>query len=96
MSNKVTSLIDAVRTIKDGDTLVLGGSGGGVTEAGALIVALRERFLEEGHPRDLTIVHTTGIGDREKTGLNYLALEGLVKREIGGHYGMSPLMTEMV
>lgn len=96
MSNKVTSLIDAVRTIKDGDTLVLGGSGGGVTEAGALIVALRERFLEEGHPRDLTIVHTTGIGDREKTGLNYLALEGLVKREIGGHYGMSPLMTKMV
>ena len=76
MSNKVTSFIDAVRTVKDGGTLVLGGSGGGVTEAGALILVLRKRFLEESHPRNFTIGHTTGIGDREKTGLNYRRFSG--------------------
>lgn len=95
MRSKVVSAAEALALIRDGDTLVVGGSGGGVTEATGLIRALRERFLAEGHPRDLTIVHTTGVGDREQTGLNLIALEGLVRREIGGHYGMAPEMTQM-
>lgn len=95
MSSKVVSVADAVALIRDKDTVVVGGSGGGVAEATGLIRALRERFLSEGHPRELTLVHTTGVGNREDTGLNLIALEGLVRREIGGHYGMAPQMTRL-
>lgn len=94
--DKLKTSYEAVKLIKDADTVVIGGSGGGVTEPSALIIALRDRFLKEEHPRDLTIVHTTGLGDREKSGTGYLAQEGLIKREIGGHYGMAPLMAKMV
>lgn len=96
MNSKVMSVSEAIALIKDKQTVVVGGSGGGVTEPGGLLRALGARFAEEGRPRDLTIVHTTGIGDREETGINHLAQEGLVKREIGGHYGMSPKLTRMV
>lgn len=96
MNRKFMTAVEAVSLIKDHDTLVIGGSGGGVTEATCLLTALGNRFLQEGHPRDLTVVHTTGIGDREQTGLNLLAHDGLVRREIGGHYGMSPKLTRMV
>ncbi|HUV06790.1 MAG TPA: acyl CoA:acetate/3-ketoacid CoA transferase [Spirochaetia bacterium] len=96
MNNKTMTAENAVALIKDNDTLLVGGSGGGVTEATGLLRALQDRFLEQGRPRGLTVVHTTGIGDRDKTGINLLAHEGLVKREIGGHYGMSPKLTRMV
>jgi propionate CoA-transferase len=96
MEQKVMSAAEAVGLVQDGQTIVVGGSGGGVTEAGALLRALEQRFLEQGKPKGLTVVHTTGIGDREETGINWLAHEGLVKREIGGHYGMSPKLTKMV
>jgi len=96
MNNKTMTAENAAALIKDNDTLLVGGSGGGVTEATGLLRALQDRFLEQGRPRGLTVVHTTGIGDRDKTGINLLAHEGLVKREIGGHYGMSPKLTRMV
>jgi len=34
----------------DGATLAIAGSGGGVLEPDALIIALAARFKEEGHP----------------------------------------------
>ena len=96
MRTKFMTADEAVALVKDGDTVVVGGSGGGVTEATTLLRALGERFQTSAHPRDLTLVHSTGIGDREETGLNFFAHEGMVKREIGGHYGMSPKLTRMV
>ena len=96
MRSKIMTAAQAVALIKDGETLLVGGSGGGVTEATGLLRALNDRFIEEGAPRKLTVVHTTGIGDREETGLNLLAHEGMIKREIGGHYGMSPKLTRLV
>ena len=96
MNGKIMTAREAVAMVRDGDSLLVGGSGGGVTEATGLLKALSERFISDGRPRNLTVVHTTGIGDRETTGLNLLAHEGLISREIGGHYGMSPKLTRMV
>ena len=95
MKTRIMSAEDAVSLIKNGDTLVVGGSGGGLTEATGLIRALGQRFLQDGNPRDLTVVHTTGVGDKQETGLNLIAYEGLIRREIGGHYGMAPKMTQL-
>lgn len=96
ITNKVKTVEEAVGLLEDNSTLAIGGSGGGVDEPGELMRALGDRFQRDGHPSRLTVLHATGLGDREKTGLGYLAHEGLVKRIIGGHYGMAPRMTKLV
>jgi propionate CoA-transferase len=96
MPNKLIGAREAVDLVKDGDVVALHGAGGGNVEPDLLIKTLGERFLETGGPRNLTLFHVSGLGDRKTTGLGYLAHAGLVKRVIGGHYGMAPLMAKLV
>lgn len=92
--NKVISADEAVQVILDNDVVATGGFiGTGFAEA--LAVALEKRFLETGHPRNLTIMFTAGQGDGGERGLNRLAHDGLIKRVIGGHWGLSPKLGEM-
>lgn len=86
---------EAVRLIRDGDTVAIGGSGGGLLEPDSLLRALGELCLAGSGPSSLTLVHTSGIGDREGGGMDHLAIPGLARRVIAGHWGMSPLMSEM-
>lgn len=94
MQRKVMSAQDAVSLIRDGDTLAVSGFVGiGTPEE--LILALERRFLETGHPRDLTLVFAAAPGDGGERGLNRLAHEGLVKRAIGGHWSLVPKLAAM-
>ncbi len=93
--NKFVSAEQAVELIKDGDTVGLVGGGSGLVEATCLHAAVEKRFLETGHPRNLTIIHALGIGDQKSRGMNRFAHEGMVKRVIGGHWVWSPRMQEM-
>ena len=84
MRNKVVSAAEAAALIKDGDTLTTSGFVGiGVPDE--LLAAIETRFLETGHPRDLSLVFAAGQGDGKHRGLNRLGHEGLLKRVIGGH-----------
>ena len=47
---KIVSFAEAVGYIHDGDTLLIGGSGGGHAVPEALIVALEQRYLQEARP----------------------------------------------
>ena len=82
--------------IKDGDKIGIGGFiGSGHPQE--FSVGIEESFLKSGHPRDLTIMFSAGIGDgTDRLGLNKLGHEGLLKRIIGGHWGLIPKLQRLV
>ena len=61
---KVLTARQAADLIKDGDTVALSGFvANGIAEA--LNAAAEERFLETGHPRDLTLFWVAGTGNKD-------------------------------
>jgi propionate CoA-transferase len=92
---KIIPVEDAVSVVQDGDVLATSGYGGhGMPEQ--LLVALEKRFLETARPKGLTLIHATGQGDAKDKGLNRLGHEGLLQRVIGGYFGLTPKIGQLV
>jgi propionate CoA-transferase len=99
---KIVSAHDAVRLIRDGDTVATGGFVGiGFAEEVALALEALYLSTDEaypqaiGKPRNLTLVYAGGQGDGRDKGLNHFAHEGLVRRVIGGHWGLVPKLQRL-
>ncbi len=91
---KVVTADEAVRLIHNGDTVATGGFVG-IGFAEGIAVALEERFQATGSPTDLTLLYAAGQGDGKERGLNHLGHEGLVRRVIGGHWGLVPKLQRL-
>jgi propionate CoA-transferase len=93
--NKLCSLDQALGLIKNYDTVNIVASGGGFQDADMIYRGIEKKFLETGEPNNLTLVHITGVGSGNETGVGRFAHKGLVKRVIGGHWLWSKVMSQM-
>ena len=80
----------AAAVLRDGDTLLIGGSGGGHAIPDALLEAVGRRVLGTGAPRAITALHPVGLGDGRTRGAGHLAHVGLLKRVVSGTFVNSP------
>src|SRR5215471_8447721 len=101
-SGKIVSAEEAVRLIREGDTIATGGFVGiGFAEEIAIAIEALHFSKEEQNvpaiakPRNLTLVYAAGQGDGKERGLNHLGHEGLVRRVIGGHWGLVPKLQQL-
>ena len=103
---KIMSADEAVRLIRDGDTVATGGFVG-IGFAEEIALALEALYLADDSafpesdptplrkPRNLTLVYAAGQGDGRDKGLNHFGHAGLVKRVIGGHWGLCPKLQQL-
>lgn len=84
----------AAQWIQNGQSVLLGGFIGSVVPE-AIERAIGERFEHSGSPKDLTLLFAAGQGDGKSRAINHLAQQGLVKRAIGGHWGLVPKLQQL-
>ncbi|MCC7047728.1 MAG: 3-oxoacid CoA-transferase [Alphaproteobacteria bacterium] len=92
---RVISAEAAVGLVRDNDTVLIGGSGGGHAVPEMLMAALGKRFRDSGHPRQITSLHPVGLGDRATRGAGHFAQDGMLKRIVCGTFVDSPPVSDM-
>jgi propionate CoA-transferase len=85
----------AAALVASGDTILIGGSGGGLGTPERFLEALADRYRSTGRPAGITAVHPVGCGDWGEKGMSRLALPGLLKRQVTGSLGNSPATMAM-
>lgn len=77
------------KIIKNGSFIGIDGFVGiGVPEE--ILLNIEESYLTTGSPNSINIIFAAGFGDGKTRGLNRIAHEGLIKKVIGGHWGLAP------
>jgi len=88
--DKLISAEQAARLVRDEDVVSVSSSSGlGCPDR--MLAALGGRFLSEGSPRDLTLLHPIAAGDMYGIrGIDHLAHAGMLKKVLAGSYPSGP------
>jgi len=94
VKNKIVSADAAAAVIQRGDTVSVSGFVG-IGTPDELLLAIERRFRTTGGPTDLSLVFAAAPGDGKDRGLNRLAVPGLLRRAIGGHWSLVPKLAQL-
>ena len=98
MLNKICTAEEAAALVRDGDCLACSGNMN-MCVAEEVCIALEKRWKKEQHPRDLTLMSGSGIGNIVEEvnyrGFEHFAHRGMVKRTIVGHNGANKRIMRM-
>ena len=92
---QVVSAMEAVKKIRNGAVIATSGFVGGLVPE-TILKTMQSSFLQEGVPKDLTVIFAAGQGDGEERGLNHLGEEGLLRCVIGGHFNLTPRIGKLI
>ena len=92
---KVISAEAAAKLVQNGWNVLVSGSGGGHAVPEAALAAIEARFLAEKAPRDLTVTHVVGVGDRVSKGVDHFGHEGLIRRSVTSAIVDSPRLVPL-
>ena len=85
----------AARLIKDDSFLLVCGFVG-IGSPEEIFIEMEKSFLEKGTPKNLDLMFAAGFGDGKTKGLNHFAHKGMIKKAIGGHWGLAPGLAQLV
>lgn len=74
---KLVTAKEAAALIPNGSTVALSGSCASAVVADNVLAAMEEQYLTSGTPKDLTVFHPQGVGDKD-----YCAIMGLNQRDL--------------
>jgi propionate CoA-transferase len=89
MAPRIVTASEAAQLVADGATVALCGCLS-LLEPDAILQGIEACFLQDGHPRDLTVIHPVMVASRKGTGINRFAHNGLMRRVIGGSFSIFP------
>jgi len=93
---KVISAKEAANLIKDGSTFTATGFSGAIVPEHVL-AAIEERFLETGHPNNLTLFWNNSVADGTAgKGMDHFGHEGLTSNVITSHLNLLPKVQALV
>ena len=79
---RIVTAMEAARLVRTGDSVIVSGSGGGHAIPEAILEQIEQRFLADGAPRGLCLIHVVGLGNRAEKGAARFAHPGMLKRSI--------------
>ena len=92
---KILTAAEAANLVEDGMTVSTNGFVA-CDLPEELTSALEKRFLETGSPKNLTYFYAAGQGNRDGSGADHFAHEGMTSPVIAGHYNMAPKLGELI
>lgn len=92
---KVLKAADVAALVEDSMTVASSGFvGSAIPEA--LTGAMEKRFLDSGHPQNITFFYAGSQGNRDGRGGDHVAHKGMTKRVIAGHYNTAKTLGECI